>query len=448
MLRNHFVKRIETPPERSLESRIASLQLQLMRTDDPAARAQLLDNLLEAEERLRYDSELVRPALHLLSTERIQITQFQRILGPDESLLEYVLDEPNAFCLVVTRDGTKVVQLPAGRKRIEVLVSRYLSNVEDSQQAARIEADLYSLLFAPIPKTLLLPRLIIVPDGTLNRLPFEALREPGGHYLIRSHVVFYAPSATTLYILRNQRQPTPPQMAFLGVGGVDYQPSTLVVNRAEIGGLLSSVLRGLDDFAGVRLDDLPATRQELIDASRVLGARNSVLLTGHNVAKTAFVHESLGDFSIIHFAAHAVATPKFPERSALILGRTPHSNDDGLLQARDIAKLNLNADLVTLSACDTANGKLEGEEGVTSLVQAFLLAGAKSVLASVWKVDDASTAALMKQFYTHIAQGEDEASALRDAELDLLNQLDNPAPAYWAGFILTGDGSQPITLPK
>jgi CHAT domain-containing protein len=132
----------------------------------------------------------------------------------------------------------------------------------------------------------------------------------------------------------------------------------------------------------------------------------------------------------------------------LILGRAPHSKDDGLLQARDIAKLNLDADLVTLSACDTANGKLEGEEGVTSLVQAFLLAGAKSVLASVWKVDDASTAALMKHFYTHIAQGEDEASALRDAELDLLNQLNNPAPAYWAGFILTGDGSQPITLPK
>lgn len=103
---------------------------------------------------------------------------------------------------------------------------------------------------------------------------------------------------------------------------------------------------------------------------------------------------------------------------------------------------------MTLSACDTASGKLEGEEGVTSLVQAFLLAGAKSVLASVWKVDDASTAALMKQFYTEIADGQDEATALRNAQLDLLRQMDNPAPVYWAGFILTGDGSEPISLAK
>jgi CHAT domain-containing protein len=448
MLRNHSAKKHETPAGHALEEQISALQLQLMQSDDPKARTKLLDNLLVAEEEFRYDNELLRPALHLLSTQRVTLAQFQQSLEPDESLLEYVLAEPRAFCLAATRDEAAIIELPAGRKQIDGQIPDYLAHLKNQTSSGPIESMLYSLLLAPIPKRFRLQHLIIVPDGRLNRLPFEALRNPSGDYLVRSHVVFYAPSATTLYILRTQRRPAPPQMAFLGVGGVDYQPSTLVVNRAGIDGLLSSVLRGFDDLAGVHLNNLPAARQELIDASRVLGARNSVLLTGLNATKTAFVHESLGDFSIIHFAAHAIVAPKFPERSALILGRAPHSKDDGLLQARDIAKLNLNANLVTLSACDTANGKLEGEEGVTSLVQAFLLAGAKSVLASVWKVDDASTAALMKQFYTHIAQGEDEASALRDAELDLLNQLDNPAPAYWAGFILTGDGSQPITLPK
>lgn len=419
-----------------------------MRSDDPKARAKLLDSLLVAEETFRYDTELLRPALHLLSTERVTLAQFQRSLQPHESLLEYVLAEPNTFCLEIMHDEAAVIKLPAGKERIDSQVSDLLANVGSPEKATPIETSLYSELVAPIPEAFLSPDLIIVPDGPLNRLPLETLRDRSGHYLIRSHVVFYAPSATTFYILRSQHRPTAPQMAFLGVGGVTYQPSTLLASNAGIDGLLSSVLRGFDDLAGVHLDNLPATREELIDASRALGQRKSVLLIGARATKTAFEAEPLGDFKIIHFAAHAIATPQFPERSALILGRAPRSNDDGLLQARDITKLNLNADLVTLSACDTASGKLEGEEGVTSLVQAFLLAGAKSVLASVWKVDDASTAALMKQFYTEIADGQDEATALRNAQLDLLRQMDNPAPVYWAGFILTGDGSEPISLAK
>lgn len=448
MLRNHSVKKRETPAEHALEGQIAALQLQLMRSDDPKASTKLLDSLRVAEEKFRYDDALLRPALHLLSAERIPLAQFQQTLRPDEALLEYVLAEPNSFCLAVTQHDAAVIQLSAGRKRIETQVSDYLTNIGSKTKAAPVEAALYSLLLAPIPKAFRLSNLIVVPDGQLNRLPFEALRDSSGQYLVRSDVVSYAPSATTLYILRTQHRAATPRMAFLGVGGVPYQPATLEASTARIGDLFSSVLRGIAELAGVHPDNLPATRQEIIDASRALGQQRSVLLVGTDATKVAFEREPLSNFSIIHFAAHAISTPKFPERSALILGRTLHSKDDGLLQARDIAKLTLNADLVTLSACGTANGKLEGEEGVTSLVQAFLLAGAKSVLASVWKVDDASTAALMKQFYTEIAQGKDEATALRDAELHLLNQMDDPAPAYWAGFILTGDGSEPIVLSK
>lgn len=405
------------------------------------------DQLLVAEETFRYDNELLRPASHLLSTERVTLNQFQTSLRSDESLLEYVLIEPKSFCLAVTRDKAAVVRLPVGRSQLETQVSDFLAHADSRTRTAPMEKVLYSELVAPIPEKFWTSNLIIAPDGQLNRLPFEALRNGSGDYLIRSHIVFYAPSATTLYILRTQHRPATTKMAFLGLGGIRYAPSALVTNSTEVGDLLSSVLRGFDDLVGIQLDDLPATRQEVVDASDALGQRNSVLLIGNHATKPAFEREPLSEFSIIHFAAHAIATPRFPERSALILGRTPHSKDDGLLQARDIAKLNLNAALVTLSACDTANGKLEGEEGVTSLVQTFLLAGASSVLASVWKVDDESTAALMKQFYTHIAQGEDEAAALRDAELNVLKQMDDPAPVYWAGFILTGDGSEPIVLP-
>ena len=127
-----------------------------------------------------------------------------------------------------------------------------------------------------------------------------------------------------------------------------------------------------------------------------------------------------------------------------MLGRAPKSADTGLLQFREIARLPLSADLVTLSACDTASGELQGEEGNTGLVQAFLFAGAKSVVASVWSVDDSATELLMRQFYIHLAEREDKASALRQAKLDYLEKMGNLAPIYWAAFVLVGDGSAPV----
>jgi tetratricopeptide (TPR) repeat protein len=136
MLRNHSVRRQETPAEHKLEDQIATLQLQLMRLGEPRARTKLLDRLLEAEERLRYDDELLRPALHLLSAERIPLVKFQRILRPNESLLEYVLAEPHAFCLAATRDNAAVFELPAGGRQIETLASQYLAEIDDNKRAA------------------------------------------------------------------------------------------------------------------------------------------------------------------------------------------------------------------------------------------------------------------------------------------------------------------------
>ena len=116
----------------------------------------------------------------------------------------------------------------------------------------------------------------------------------------------------------------------------------------------------------------------------------------------------------------------------------------GLLEFQEITQLSLSADLVTLSACDTANGKLEGEEGIDGLAEAFLLAGAKSVVGALWDVEDSATESLMKAFYSHLAQGQDKASALRQAKLDYLQRSASSSPVYWAPFTLIGDGSAPI----
>jgi len=132
-------------------------------------------------------------------------------------------------------------------------------------------------------------------------------------------------------------------------------------------------------------------------------------------------------------------------RAALVLGKDPKSADDGLLQVREILNLRLSAELVTLSACDTAAGRLEGQAGITSLVRAFLLAGARTAVASLWAADDVFTTALMRRFYARLATGADRASALRNAKLEMLERFgDQAVPYYWAGFTMVGDGSRPI----
>ena len=150
---------------------------------------------------------------------------------------------------------------------------------------------------------------------------------------------------------------------------------------------------------------------------------------------------------MIHFAVHSSTSLKLPERDALVLAKSNNSDDDGMLQVREIDNLAFRADLITLSACDTGVGKLQGEEGVTNLSNAFLFAGAKAVVASLWPAEDQSTSALMERFYFHLAQGEDKALALRDAQLDMLKQYGKQImPFFWAGFVLVGDGSSGALL--
>ena len=153
----------------------------------------------------------------------------------------------------------------------------------------------------------------------------------------------------------------------------------------------------------------------------------------------------LDDFRIIHLATHGVADAQFPDRAALVLGSSPVSDEDGLLQVREIRDLPLRAVLVVLSACDTGSGRLLGQEGMASLERAFLLAGARSVIASLWTADDTYTTALMTRLYQHLVDGFDKAVALRQAKLDLLAQFGEEAiPVYWAGFKLIGEGSAAV----
>lgn len=390
---------------------------------------------------------MLNPAQRRVATHPISLAATQQSILPDEAILEYVLAEPSSYCLALTRERAAIVKLPAGEAQIDESVSSFLAKITQGQYGRAEAHQLYSLLLAPVPDALRLQHLVIVPDGSLYQLPFDALIGPDGNYVLKTHTVSYAPSSTVLSFLRSRHNESPTEMAFLGVGDVPYDlepPSAGGGARREA---LPFLARGINDISGAHLFHLPAARQELMDADAALGRpEESLLPLGSEATKTKLHSEPLSTFKVIHFAVHGLSTPHFPQRSALVLARDPRNNDDGLLQFREIAQLPLSADLVTLSACDTAAGELQGEEGSTGLVQAFLFAGAKSVVASVWRVEDAATELLMKQFYTHLAEKEDKSSALRQAKLDYLATRGSRAPIYWAAFVLVGDGSAPISL--
>jgi CHAT domain-containing protein len=188
---------------------------------------------------------------------------------------------------------------------------------------------------------------------------------------------------------------------------------------------------------------LPTAEDEVVAAARFLGPTSAVL-TGENATESAVKAQKLGDFDVLHFAVHAFADPKFPERAALVLLNDPAGEDDGLLQPREIGQFRLNAGVVVLSACDTAVGPTLGQEGVLNIARAFLLAGARSVITTLWAVSDATSTAVMRRFYENLAAGESVATALTRSKATVLEQFGDDARSTVAAFQLIGVGDHRV----
>jgi CHAT domain-containing protein len=431
----------------SLETDLAGLQLQLMQTNSAEKREQLMDQLVEYERRLGLAWTNEDAPGHGLPVQPASLPKVQEVLKPDEVLLEYVLDDPTSFCVVISQKGAYVRVLPAGRKEIENLSQQIVGEIRTKGIGAEPSKRLYAMLVKPVPEAATATRFIIAPDAILNLLPFEALRDAQGEYLLKSRVISYVPSGTILNTLRHAEKQKPAPKPLLAVGDVVYEnqggSGRRIPPPASIRGRIE---RGIADLSGISLHDLPETRAEVEEIGKIVGS-DAVVLLGKDATETGFKKQPLDQFRILHLAVHGFADTQYPERSALVLGTDPQSGDDGLLQVREIIRLRLNAELTTLSACDTGIGKLQGQEGISNLVEAFLVAGSKSVVASLWSADDTFASALMAQFYRHLAQGEDTSSALRNAKLDLLTKYgDQVSPFYWAAFIAVGETSTPIGI--
>jgi CHAT domain-containing protein len=290
------------------------------------------------------------------------------------------------------------------------------------------------LIFQPVTLLRQCSRLIIVPDGKIDMAALGATVDADGHYLIESRVLSFAPSATAFYLLSARQAPLRKPVEALGVGGAVYSALAALSTTVDSpgGGLFNPL-------APPRFSNLSRSRAEVADLASP-GKWDTHSLTGDNATESLLKRLPLSSFDVLHFSLHSAIDREFPDRSGLLLTARSGDQQDDLLQAREIIGLKLNAELVTLSACDGAAGTPEGMAGTNSLVQAFLMAGARSVVASVWQADDAFTAALMRRLYANLHHGLAKAEALTAAKRQLLKEWGPSAvPVYWAGFRIVGD---------
>jgi CHAT domain-containing protein len=274
--------------------------------------------------------------------------------------------------------------------------------------------------------------LIIVPAGLLYYLPLELLPSGSGP-LLEQYQTAYLPSASVLVELRSKpEQRGRPRLLALGdpvYGGPEA--------RERAGALLSLQSLGA----------LPHTRSEVNAVRSLFGRWSSTVMLGPDATEEKLKSLDLRRYSVVHLAAHGVIDASAPSRSGLVLGRNLDSREDGILQVREMFRLSLNASLVTLSACQSALGKLTTGEGMVGLTRALLYAGTDTVLASLWNVNDEATARFMQVFYRFLRDGRGKAEALRLAKLAVQEDARLRHPYYWAGYVLIGEGSAGVRFP-
>ncbi|MGE0128718.1 MAG: CHAT domain-containing protein [Blastocatellales bacterium] len=435
------------------QRQIASLQEELKKAD--AER-----NELEREIRRQHPryAEINYPA-------PLRADAIRGLLDDQTALLEYFLGQDSSFLFVVTREKDAVFRLPKadeiGSLSQELRSALKTPGRREFGNYARLANRLYQTLVAPAAETLAgKQKLLIVPDGALHYVPFEALvvqtgrggAEAGGapDYLINNWAVSYAPSASVLASLRQAARPAPENSArqFLAFADPVYEAgdqNDLAVKKTAPNSTSNSTVdmavRGLfDDGSRWELTRLAQSRREVEEIARRYRPDQAALFLGRD-AKEENVKTSsaLSSARRIHFATHGLVSERQPQYSGLILTLDDDPREDGLLQVYEIFNLKLQADLVVLSACQTGLGRQLKGEGIIGLTRAFMYAGAPSVVVSLWRVADASTAELMVGFYQHLDRGGDKAEALRRAKLGLMKNPRYAHPYFWAPFVLVGE---------
>ena len=254
------------------EREIARLQIRLMRASARDERREILEKLFEEEQGLS-GTKLSSIPRQLGRGQPIELSKLQQMLRPDELIVEYALASPRSHCLLIDKNEIRAIALP-DRDRIEALVDRYLAQVRSKKSAQEPARELYSVLLESLTKDIQARHLIVVPDGKLHLLPFDALIDRRGDYVLARHVVTYSPSATVLHLLRTQPENRATDVPLLAVGDVPYQDggNLIAASGSRAKTVPVGTTRGLYDLKGERLPPLAGTAEEVRSIADIAGA--------------------------------------------------------------------------------------------------------------------------------------------------------------------------------
>ncbi len=374
--------------------------------------------------------------------------EIQALADDGTLLVVYLLAEPASFAWTVHRK-TVASHTLAGRERIEKLARRVIHAMPHSHEVAgqgtatRAAQELADAILAPLGERLAgRQRLVILADGALHLVPFAALPGSTGEPLLADHEIVMVPSATVLQAQRRRfaGRPPAPELAAILADPI-FSPTDERLQFPLSRGKGGRWERG-PGGEGPALERLPYTATEAEDIVRLIPRGQALLALGPAASRDLVLAGGLRRYRILHFATHGLLHPVLPERSGIVLSLFDEKGKrlDGFLSAPDVAALDLPAETVVLSACQTGLGREMRGEGLVGLTHAFFRAGARRVVVSTWKVRDRATAELMARFYRHLlGDGLPPAAALRAAQLSIRNEPQWHAPYFWAGFSLQGD---------
>ncbi len=419
------------------------------------------------------------PRLLSLEQSTLPLEQVQSELRDgDAMLLEYSLGEERSYLWAVTSNSFQTYELPA-RKVIEdharecyrLLTARQGSF--DSEYPAKVEAadkldleerrKLGEILLGPLVGQIGNKRLLVVSEGALQYVPFAALLVPNTTKtaLLETNDVVVLPSVSTLIAIRsahNRSRSTNKLVAV--IADPVFSVSDDRVQRGATEPAVAQVAGGKSTdqtfpktpailMRDGALQRLTYASEEADAISGVAPWGTTMIARGFDASRETAMSSGIGQYQIVHFATHGFLNSEHPELSGIVLTMVDRNgvSTNGLMPLHDIYNLELSSELTVLSACQTALGKEIRGEGIVGLAHGFMAAGSKSVVASLWKVDDAATAALMADFYRAMFdEGMPPAAALRSAKLKMMRDKRWSEPYYWAGFVLQGEYANTIVV--
>ena len=474
----------------------AAAQVQLLRGSPTREQAAALNQTIS---QLENDYEQVQAQIRRTSPRYASITQPQaltvaeiqrQVLDPDTLLLEYSLGAERSFLWAVSSSGLSSYELPkreaiqeVARQVLDLLTARSVSKSGEgvSARARRIaEADarlpeaahqLSEIVLRPVVPLLSGKRLLVIPDGVLQYVPFAMLPVPvttgsvaaaSAAPLIVDHEIVTLPSASTLAVMRKElASRTPAERGVAVVADPVFSAGDGRLSRparagetetasptpaTDNGRILAHLAANTSDAGAstsrLTIPRLPFTRREAERILAVASQTTTFKAMDFTATKATVTSAELGKYRYVHFATHGYLDSERPGFSALVLSMVDEHGapQDGFLRANEIYNLSLPAELVVLSACQTGLGREVRGEGLVGLTRGFMYAGAARVVVSLWSVSDRATSELMARFYEKMLRGgQRPAAALRAAQIEMWRQKSWQAPYYWAAFTLQGE---------